>query len=73
MRPGGKLPKRPPDPRIQECARKFPYRSRSEAKTYMTKIVLEGRDNRPDKRFHVYKCPFCVFWHIGHTEKDKNV
>jgi hypothetical protein len=53
------------------CARKFPYRSKGEAETFMEQIVSEGRDRAPEKRLHVYKCPFCVFYHIGHTGRTK--
>lgn len=35
-----------------------------------TKAAYSIESQRSGERFDVYPCPFCYFWHIGHSSRD---
>lgn len=47
-----------------ECIRKIGYRSRKEA--HAARRRLEGRG---ESGLHVYACPHCGRFHVGHCKK----
>ena len=49
----------------QSCTRKKSYMTISKA----NKVVTNNHSN--DKTIHVYECPHCYMFHIGH-KKDNN-
>lgn len=52
--------------RQRECGDKLRHVTRKEAIIHLHKHALENY--QPEVTICVYKCQFCKFWHIGHTE-----
>lgn len=46
-------------------SRKVPYTSRGEAKNHLSKNRIQSPG------MHVYRCPICSDWHIGHRPVKK--
>ena len=46
----------------RECGNKQGYLSKSEAKRVARLMSARHRD-----RFHLYRCPQCGLWHVGHV------
>ena len=46
----------------RECGRKQGYLSKSEAKRVARLMTARHRDG-----FHLYTCPQCGLWHVGHV------
>ena len=52
------------------CGSKHKYKSRQQAKRYMLNCI--HRDETLYNKLHVYECPICRGWHMGHiTIKGK--
>jgi hypothetical protein len=47
----------------RECTRKQAYLSKSHAKA-----VSRSMSTRHREAFHIYACPHCRFWHVGHLQ-----
>lgn len=58
-----------PETKYRMCVRKKQYFSREEAEVGIRNILDRARDMAAYKPMHVYPCPICKFYHVGHNAK----
>jgi heterodisulfide reductase subunit B len=51
----------------KECGKKHRHKSKGAAEAHLRSMVKIEKD----EGITVYPCPYCHFWHIGHTPKRK--
>lgn len=48
------------------CLRKVAYADKQTAKRYLRRTLAHGNRNRGKTRLAVYRCPYCLAFHLGH-------
>ena len=58
---------------VCKVAGKRQYASKAKAHVYLGRIAKKNKAKGQGTNVHVYHCPDCGFWHIGHTSQVKPV
>lgn len=53
----------------RRCWPKEPHATRGAADAQLRSILKRGLA-KDEERIHVYRCPFCRRWHVGHDHAD---
>ena len=60
------------DTDLRSCGGKKKFKTKSKAETHMKQVAAKPNAKAPEL-LHVYECPLCHYWHIGHsTDKTEN-
>jgi hypothetical protein len=55
--------------RASMCIGKAKHETKADAQAVMSRMRSKGHVMRGHV-LHVYECPYCSFFHLGHTKKD---
>ena len=52
------------------CGRKRRHASRGKAEAAIRSLVRRGLDRPGEGQLESYRCPRCLSWHVGHSQRD---